>query len=106
MAILFLSTTFILFSSSPQNNSQFTEWEDAESGCTSIMVGKLASTDGSVITCHTCDGNYRTWVKMEPSAEHYEGTMAKIYTGLMHTETSWDLRGITEKGEIPQVPKT
>ncbi|MBR4561682.1 MAG: C69 family dipeptidase, partial [Bacteroidales bacterium] len=24
--------------------------------CTSIMVGKNASTDGSVITSHTCDG--------------------------------------------------
>ena len=28
--------------------------------CTSIMVGRLASTDGSVITSHTCDGRYRT----------------------------------------------
>ena len=103
---LLLSSTFILFSSGLQNNSQFPEWEEVESGCTSIMVGKLATTDGSVITCHTCDGNYRTWVKMEPSAEHFEGAMAKIYKGLMHTETSWDLRGITEKGEIPQANKT
>ena len=30
--------------------------------CTSIMVGKKASADGSVITSHTCDGNYRTWI--------------------------------------------
>jgi hypothetical protein len=28
--------------------------------CTSIMVGKLASADGSVITSHTCDARYRT----------------------------------------------
>ena len=28
--------------------------------CTSIMVGKRASKDGSVITSHTCDGRYRT----------------------------------------------
>jgi dipeptidase len=106
LAILFLSTTFILFSSSPQNNSQYTEWEDVESGCTSIMVGKLASTDGSVITCHTCDGNYRMWVNMVPPAKYPEGAKNKVYTGKMHTETSWDLRGITEKGEIPQVEKT
>ena len=105
-AILLISASFLLFSSATQDNSPFREWEEVESGCTSIMVGKLASTDGSVITCHTCDGNYRTWVKIEPSAEHFEGAMAKIYTGLMHTETSWDLRGITEKGEIPQVKKT
>lgn len=109
---LFLSAALLLFagwslySSSIQSNARHVEWEDVEFGCTSIQVGKLASTDGSVITCHTCDGNYRTWVKIEPPAEHFEGEMAKIYTGLMHTETSWDLRGITEKGEIPQVPKT
>ena len=28
--------------------------------CTSIMVGKNASTDGSVMTSHTCDSWYRT----------------------------------------------
>jgi dipeptidase len=105
-AVLFLFAALLLFSSGTQENTQYKEWEEVVPGCTSIMVGKLASTDGSVITCHTCDGNYRTWVKIEPAAEHFEGTKAKIYTGLMHTETSWDLRGITEKGEIPQVPNT
>jgi hypothetical protein len=105
-SVLFLFATLLLFSSGLQEKAQDNEWRDVEFGCTSIQVGKLASTDGSVITCHTCDGNYRTWVKMEPPAEHFEGAMAKVYTGLMHTETSWDLRGITEKGEIPQVKKT
>jgi len=102
-AILLISASFLLFSSA---DLPAEKWQEFEPGCTSIMVGKLASTDGSVITCHTCDGNYRTWVTMEPAAEHFEGAKAKIYTGLMHTETSWDLRGITEKGEIPQVKKT
>ena len=36
--------------------------------CTSILVGKKASADGSVMTSHTCDGNYRTW--MESSRRH------------------------------------
>ena len=35
--------------------------------CTSIMVGRKASNDGSVMTSHTCDGRYRTWVQMEPA---------------------------------------
>ena len=38
--------------------------------CTSIMVGKNATTDGSVITSHTCDGRYRTWMRWEPAADH------------------------------------
>ena len=36
--------------------------------CTSIMVGKKASADGSVMTSHTCDSNYRTWMDIVPSA--------------------------------------
>ena len=35
--------------------------------CTSIMVGKKASADGSVMTSHTCDSNYRTWMDIVPS---------------------------------------
>ena len=37
------------------------DFADKES-CTSIMVGKRASADGSVMTSHTCDGNYRAWM--------------------------------------------
>lgn len=104
--ILVIFALFVV--SLPQSSETDPDWDwaDLEAGCTSIMVGRLATTDGSVITCHTCDGNYRTWVNMVPPAEHAEGAMAKIYTGKMHTETSWDLRGITEKGEIPQVKNT
>jgi len=27
--------------------------------CTTIMVGRRASSDGSVMTSHSCDGNYQ-----------------------------------------------
>ena len=74
--------------------------------CTSILVGRKASTDGSAMTCHSCDGPYRTWLKMEPAQKHAEGAMRKVYWGTMHTETAWDQGGITEKGEIPQVAET
>ncbi len=77
-----------------------------ETGCTSIVAGRLATTDGSVITAHSCDGNYRTWLNVVPRARHYAGSPNKIYSGRMHTETSWDLRGVAERGEIPQVEET
>ena len=40
---------------------------------TSIMVGKKASADGSVITSHTCDGMYRTWMTMTPAHDYNDG---------------------------------
>ncbi|RKY84784.1 peptidase [candidate division KSB1 bacterium] len=70
------------------------------------MVGREASTDGSVITCHSCDGRYRTWLNIVPHKKYAEGATNKIYWGKMHTETSWDIRGMILKGEIPQVKET
>lgn len=74
--------------------------------CTSIMVGRLASADGSVMTSHSCDGNYRTWLNIVPAAKHAPGATTKIYSGRMHTETATDLRGVVQTGEIPQVAET
>jgi dipeptidase len=74
--------------------------------CTSIMVGKNASTDGSVITSHTCDGRYRTWMRWEPAADHEKGEMHKVYKGTMHTEDPFDNRNVELAGEIPQVAHT
>jgi len=81
-------------------------WVEDPESCTSIQVGRLATVDGSVITCHTCDGPYRQWVNIVPHQKWPEKSMAKIYSGKMHTETSTDLRGIIQTGEIPQVPET
>ncbi|MBZ5497965.1 MAG: C69 family dipeptidase [Acidobacteriia bacterium] len=74
--------------------------------CTSIMVGRLATTDGSVITCHTCDGNYRNWLNIVPHRTHPKGATNKIYWGTLHTETVDDMRGKLLKGEIPEVDET
>ena len=82
------------------------EWYEDPSSCTSIMVGRKATTDGSVITCHSCDGNYRTWLNIVPRQEYEPGSTRDIYWGNLHTETPWDSRGRFLKGEIPQVAKT
>lgn len=86
--------------------AQFIEVPEEKASCTSIMVGKKATTDGSVITCHSCDGNYRTWLNIVPARKYGEGAMRKVYWGLMHNEFSGDKRNVTEKGEIPQVAET
>lgn len=88
-------------------------WARAQEGddlvganCTSIMVGKAASADGSVITSHTCDGRYRTWVTMEPAADHPAGATHKVYKGTMHTAFPGSMEGVTLAGEIPQAAHT
>lgn len=80
--------------------------EVQDCGCTSIEVAHLASTDGSVMTAHSCDGNYRTWLQIEPARENTAGTMRPIYWGLLHTETPDDMRGVSLEGSIPEVPET
>lgn len=70
------------------------------------MVGKKASTDGSVMTSHTCDANYRTWMNIVPAKTYDKDTVVGIYTGLMHTEFADDQTRVTQKGTIPQVRST
>jgi len=81
-------------------------WPSEWDGCTSIQVGRLATVDGSVITCHTCDGPYRTWVNIVPHQKWPAKSVNKIFSGKMHTETPADLKGVVKTGEIPQVPET
>lgn len=75
--------------------------ENFAESCTSIMVGKKASTDGSVMTAHSCDSNYRTWLTMEDSKTYKPGEKQPIYWGMLHTEEHDDLRNLEVKGEIP-----
>ncbi len=49
-------------------------------GCTSILVGKNASTDGSVMTTHTADCGICDWTWHHvPAADHGPNDMRKIY---------------------------
>jgi dipeptidase len=102
---LVLVTSCFLLSLAPREKANLQPWDGPES-CTSIMAGRLATTDGSVITAHTCDGNYRQWLKIMPGAKYPEGSTTKVYTGKMHTETSTETVGVTEKGEVPQATET
>ncbi len=80
--------------------------EVLDTGCTSIQVGRLASVDGSVMTAHSCDGNYRTWLNIEPARKYPSGSFKSIYWGLLHTESPWDTQNVRLKGEIPEVAET
>lgn len=74
--------------------------------CTTIMVGRYASTDGSVMTSHSCDGNYRTWLNIYPHQKHEAGSKHQVYENMLHSEEAWDMTKVTLKGEIDEVPET
>ena len=74
--------------------------------CTSIMVGKKASADGSVMTSHTCDGRYRTWMNWVAASYNMPGATTDICKGLMRTETAESKDRVEVLGKIPQVEHT
>ena len=74
--------------------------------CTSIMVGRLASSDGSVITSHTCDARYRTWMTMTPARDYDRDTVTAVYRDRFHTASPGDVTGMVQTGTIPQVRHT
>ncbi len=104
VAVLFLSVSLTAFS----------QWEKEidpdgpgyAENCTCIMVGRLATTDGSVITSHSCDGRYRTWLEMVPARIFDRDTTHNVYWGSMHTEEAWDITNLKLKGVIPEVRST
>lgn len=70
--------------------------------CTSIMVGKKASTDGAVITSHTCDSHYRTWVEIVESIEYANDTTVNVFKNRLHTESAKGSYRMSLKGSIFQ----
>lgn len=68
--------------------------DERELGCTSMLVGKNATADGSVLNSYSCDGAKFCTVNFIPGAAHEEEQIP-IYT--------W---GGEKIGEIPQVEET
>lgn len=95
--ILIMSVTLIcLFILSISSYAQ------VEDSCTDIVVGKEASTDGSVITSHTVDGRYDSRIIIVPAADHEPGEMAPVYEWIVYA----DYVPLEKLGEIPQVAHT
>jgi len=105
----FITLVLFIFSGSvrAQNINGAEDIQDYKGSCTSIMVGRLATTDGSVITSHTCDGAYRTWVEVFPHAEYEKEAVHTVYSGTLEVrETPYDMRNVKKTGEIPEVRET
>ncbi len=83
-------------------------------GCTVIMVGKDASTDGSTMTTHTADCGMCDWTwRHVPAADHKPGAVRKI-RNISQFKTwppaeglKWDMVNKEPAGlDLPEVPHT
>lgn len=74
--------------------------------CTSILVGRLASADGSAMTSHSCDSNTdRTWMNMVPHRRHKKGDSVAVWLEPKESKGPDDPDRV-EAGRIPQVEET
>jgi len=104
LSCLVLLSLFVLSARNvtPVDVTQAVEYE----GCTSVIVGKEASVDGSTMTSHSCDSRSdRTWINVVPRKKHKPGEMCKIYMESKETKGPDDPDRF-EMGEIPQVLET
>lgn len=71
--------------------------------CTDVVVGRDASTDGSVMTCHTADGAYYdAQIRFIPGQKFPAGAKADVFRNIVLEERG----GWVKIGEIPQVEQT
>ncbi|MCH7516059.1 MAG: C69 family dipeptidase [Bacteroidetes bacterium] len=84
------------------------DWEGGyPDGCTTIMVGKLASFDGSVMTSHTDDSHRtRSWMDIVPAKEHKLGETVTMYKREKDETKKMPTYNHVPVGEIPQVDYT
>lgn len=80
---------------------------EAAQSCTSIMVGKAASTDGSVMTSHTCD-SHRTSsaILVVPSRKHGPNATQLLTKRKDDNEGPMQRYGREPIGRIPEVETT
>ena len=114
-AVFFITALVVAFSEKPQDCEPCESDEYARhDGCTVVIVGKDASTDGSVMTTHTCDCGMCDWTfRYVPAADHEPGSTRRIYrisqykTWPPEEGLKWErIKDDLIELEIPQVPHT
>ena len=76
-------------------------------GCTSIMVGKSASTDGSVMTSHTCDSHRTSSAIVVVPAKRHKAGATRLLTKRKDDDAGPMPRyGRQPTGRIPEVAST
>jgi dipeptidase len=107
LIVLFLLPVFSLYAQNV-DSQDLPDWEGGfPDGCTSITVGKTASSDGSVMTSHTCDSHRtRGWLTITSKADHPEGSVVDLVTRMPNDSLAMPTYKYEKSGEIPQVEHT
>lgn len=107
--VLFTKTIFLLFfilafyaGFSEEQEDLSLSWEEL-GNCTSILVTKSASADGSLMTTHSCDGGYEFRLNLVPGKKAGRGEMRPIMKGGGHGA---EREQAVQVGEIPEAEET
>jgi dipeptidase len=75
--------------------------------CTSITVGRKASSGGWVATSHTCDSHRtRSWLDIMPAKDHRKNSMVTMVKRMNEDSLAMPAYVHVPAGEIPQVMHT
>ncbi len=77
-------------------------WQEQDN-CTSVLVTKAASSDGSVMTTHAVDGNYEFRIHLVPGKRNKAGSKRPVYKGGGRGRERTEAKIV---GEIPAVEQT
>jgi dipeptidase len=89
-------------------SAQRADWVDGYAdGCTSITLGKKATTDGSVITSHTDDSHRtRSWMDVVPARKHASSATNPMFKRVACDSFDMPSYSHLPIGAIPQVKET
>ena len=76
--------------------------------CTTLMVGKLATADGSVLVASSCDGDVMGLIYVMPAATYPPGTKLPMYWNLPRPKTYEEYQANVRKGYdmVGHIPTT
>ena len=99
--IIFLMVILLLLINISTSQEKM-DWTNLDH-CTSVVISKGASSDGSIMTTHSCDGNFEFRIHLVSAKDHKEGAMRPVYKGGGRGREKDQAKKV---GEIPELMHT